>query len=184
MKTLLCTCAACSALSVTLFCLAPPQRGAAEALNTKPETAYVLSETESLNRVRVDIQARYDSTSTTSTTTTTLLKQIPVKPGRPTPPQDALSYEPGSMAELIATAFPANPDLWVRIARCESGLNPNAYNAEGASGLFQIMMPLHADMLLSGESVYDPQVNIRIALSLSRNGVKTGDWDASKACWN
>lgn len=84
---------------------------------------------------------------------------------------------------VISSFFPEDPDLWLRIAECESGLDPNAHNASGASGLMQIMFPLHKDMLLDGESPFDPIVNVRIARSLSKNGTDTSPWDASRSCW-
>lgn len=171
----------CSAL----FLFEPPQQGAAEAATQKDSVSYfkrLASIGQRTNSVDYENKIR-TIRATSTTTTTTTLKQITVKPGRPTPPVESPSYEPGTIEALIAESFPVNPALWIAIARCESGLNPNSYNAEGASGLFQIMMPLHKDMLLPGENIYDPHVNIRIALSLSHGGTQTGDWNSSSGCW-
>lgn len=175
---------------ITLICSAlllfePPQQGAAEAATQKDSVSYFKRLASIGQRTSsVDYENKIRTIRATSTTTTTTtLKQITVKPGRPTPPVESPSYEPGTIEALIAESFPVNPALWIAIARCESGLNPNSYNAEGASGLFQIMMPLHKDMLLPGENIYDPHVNIRIALSLSHGGTQTGDWNSSSGCW-
>lgn len=45
---------------------------------------------------------------------------------------------------------------------CESTANPNAENV-GQIGLFQIAARYHSGRLLPGESLYDPEVNVRIA---------------------
>lgn len=165
-----------SLASILLLLLLPPQpRAVGTALSPQAKSIAYFVELASITTT---------TTTVAPTTTTTTLKKIQVKPGRPTPPADSPSYEPGSIEALIAKSFPSNPALWIAIAKCESGLNPNAYNAEGASGLYQIMLPLHADMLLPGENIYDPNVNIRIALSLSRNGTMTRDWNSSKGCWS
>lgn len=172
-------------LCAFLLLLDPGEQSAAGAAFESPAVGRVVNtnfgSTFSLTQ-ELNIMKHQATTSTTTTTTT--LPRRAVKPGRPVPPADSPSYEAGSISSLITQAFPNNPQLWITIAKCESGLNPNNYNREGASGLFQIMMPLHADMLLPGESIYDPAVNIRIALSLSHGGTTTSDWDASKRCWN
>lgn len=117
------------------------------------------------------------TTTTTSTTTTTTAPTVQTSPYK-------VSYPDNYITEIIRAFFPENPDLWISIAQCESGLNPNAFNSEGASGLFQIMMPLHKDMLASGENIFDPVVNARIARSISRNGTSTIAWVSSKGCWS
>lgn len=172
----------CSAL----FLFEPPSAQADKASATQKDSVSYFKHLASIGQRTnsVDYENKIRTIRATSTTTTTTtLKQITVKPGRPTPPVESPSYEPGTIEALIAESFPVNPALWIAIARCESGLNPNSYNAEGASGLFQIMMPLHKDMLLPGENIYDPHVNIRIALSLSHGGTQTGDWNSSSGCW-
>lgn len=52
----------------------------------------------------------------------------------------------GSVVAMINQVFGANAPAAIRIATCESGLNPNAYNAisiggSHAAGLFQILYP-------------------------------------------
>ena len=55
-----------------------------------------------------------------------------------------------------------------RKIQCESGFDPFAYNPSGASGWFQVMMPLHAYRLRSGEDIFDVYVNARVALEIFR----------------
>ena len=144
-------------------------------------------------KVRIENKNLFDSTTTTTTTTTkpVVLYKKPQKivstttvpaPETNVPVAPVKIYDSGSIEAMIAEAFPENPSLWIEIARCESHLNPRAYNKSGASGIFQIMMPLHSK-LVNG-NVFDPATNIRAARSLSRNGTSTAPWDASKHCWS
>jgi len=65
---------------------------------------------------------------------------------------------------------------------CESTNNPYAYNPSGASGLFQVVMPLHAGKLQPGEDIFDPWVNMRVALALYHES-GWQPWNASRHCW-
>lgn len=58
--------------------------------------------------------------------------------------QQLAYYEPGSIESLICSVFAEDCDRAVRVARCESHLNPAARNASGAAGLFQLLG--HADL--------------------------------------
>ncbi len=75
-------------------------------------------------------------------------------------------------AEAIHAAFdPVGVgDTMVRIAWRESNCQPTARNASGASGLFQLMLPLHADLFTgigySPDQWSDPYVNIAVARHL------------------
>jgi len=78
----------------------------------------------------------------------------------------ALIYRESIAAQL-------DPACMVRIAELESGVNPNARNPSGASGLYQIM-PFH-----KVSNVFDPLTNIRWTMNftkqnhdhLRRNGI-------------
>jgi hypothetical protein len=72
----------------------------------------------------------------------------------PTPPPAARTV---SQADVVAAicSLPWNCDTMVRIASCESGLNPNSYNPAGYYGIFQI-----AGLF---EGWNDPWVNARVA---------------------
>lgn len=125
------------------------------------------------------------TTTTSSTTTVPVVRKsrsTETNPQVSLPSPEQVNYAPESIEAMIAQAFPENPQLWIAIARCESGLRSNAYNPSGASGIFQMMMPMHAK-LVNGDP-FDPATNIRAARSLSRNGTSTGPWDASRHCWS
>jgi hypothetical protein len=62
---------------------------------------------------------------------------------------------------IIRRVFGAAAPAAIAIARCESGLNPHAYNAtSGAAGLFQLV-PIH--WRTQGYDPYDAGTNTRIA---------------------
>lgn len=86
-----------------------------------------------------------------------------------------VSYEPGSIEAIICSVFGDTCGKAIRIATCESGLDPHAYNRSGASGLFQIMMPMHADLFDNPEDVWDPWKNSQVAYNMSSGG---WDWSA------
>lgn len=88
----------------------------------------------------------------------------------------AVSYEPGSIEAIVCSVFGDNCARALRVARCESHLNPAARNPSGASGLFQIMMPLHADLFNRPDDVFDPLENSRAAFSLSSGGTNWRAW--------
>lgn len=71
------------------------------------------------------------------------------------------------LEELICS-YPWPCQQALRIARCESTMNPRAY-AAGNYGLFQINR-IHlsnpAYQLTSVDQLYDPQTNVRIAYDL------------------
>ncbi len=63
------------------------------------------------------------------------------------------------------------------VAFCESRYDPLAYNASGASGVFQLMMPLHASRV-DGD-VFDAETNIAAAFGLWN---ETRDWRHWREC--
>lgn len=92
------------------------------------------------------------------------------------PEAPQVSYDAGSMEAIIADVFGPYAAKAIRIATCESGLNPNARNRSGASGLFQVMMPMHADLFDKPSDVFDPYANTRAAFSLSNGGTSWSAW--------
>lgn len=78
----------------------------------------------------------------------------------PTPTATAVAL---SIPELICKqSWPCDQAL--RVAQCESGMNPDAYNrGSGASGLYQVVPYWHSWRLRAGESLFDATVNIRVA---------------------
>jgi Transglycosylase SLT domain len=89
----------------------------------------------------------------------------------PAPPAAPPAMAPsggGSIQDIILTAFAplgAGAQQWaLRIAKCESGYNPNAVNrSSGASGLFQFMPSTWARLPWAGQSVFNPVANAQAA---------------------
>lgn len=110
----------------------------------------------------------------TTTTTTT------------TPPADAALTNSGAPAgseqEIIsviqqaAAAYGQNPDDMIRVARCESNLNPRAVGGGGAyHGLFQFVPSTFAGTPYGGQDIYDPWANAHAAAWMWSEGRKA-EW--------
>src|SRR5437660_812732 len=74
----------------------------------------------------------------------------------------------GGVQDIVRAAFapygPAAVAWGLRVARCESGFNPRAYNRAGPYyGLFQFAMPTFKATPYGGQDVFDPAVNARAA---------------------
>jgi hypothetical protein len=79
--------------------------------------------------------------------------------------------------DVIRGAFGADADQAIRVAECESGLNPNAYNPSGAMGLFQIMPGTWAGTSEVGASPYNAQANAQAAHQIFvRDGYSWREW--------
>jgi hypothetical protein len=94
-------------------------------------------------------------------------QQAPAPAPQAAPPAMAPSGG-GSIQDIILTAFAplgAGAQQWaLRIAKCESGYNPNAVNrSSGASGLFQFMPSTWAALPWAGQSVFNPVANAQAA---------------------
>jgi hypothetical protein len=88
-------------------------------------------------------------------------------PAPPPPP----SAGGGSIQQIILDAFAplgAGAQQWaLRVAKCESGYNPNAVNrGSGASGLFQFLPSTWASMPQHNQSVFNPVANAQAAAVL------------------
>ena len=88
-------------------------------------------------------------------------------PAPPPPP----SAGGGSIQQIILDAFAplgAGAQNWaLRVAKCESGYNPNAVNrSSGASGLFQFLPSTWASMPQHNQSVFNPVANAQAAAVL------------------
>lgn len=93
---------------------------------------------------------------------------------------DAATYAPGSVESIVCSVFGDTCPRALRIATCESDLDPSAYNRSGASGLFEIMLPLHADVFdahgWSASDWADPFKNATVAYDLSSGGANWSAW--------
>jgi Transglycosylase SLT domain len=89
----------------------------------------------------------------------------------PPPPPPAPGPAGGSIQQIILDAFaPLGPGAqqWaLRVAKCESGYNPNAVNrSSGASGLFQFLPSTWASLPQHNQSVFNPVANAQAAAVL------------------
>ena len=95
----------------------------------------------------------------------------PVAPPAPVPPR--IVYATGPVADIIRAAAArhgVDPNTLLRVAMCESGLNPNSYNARsGASGLFQFKPATYAAH--GGHNIWDPVEQADIAAKMFSQGL-------------
>lgn len=83
----------------------------------------------------------------------------------------------GSVPAIINQVFGAYGPAAVNVARCESGLNPGAYNPSGATGLFQIMPGTWAGTSQAGGSPYNAYANAVAAHEIFvRDGYSWREW--------
>jgi soluble lytic murein transglycosylase-like protein len=84
----------------------------------------------------------------------------------------AANYAPGSVEAIIRAAaarWGVSGDWMVKIARCESGLRPNAYNPRGPYiGLFQFLMSTFRAN--GGTNIWDPTDQANIAAKMLAHG--------------
>ncbi|MFN2462582.1 MAG: transglycosylase SLT domain-containing protein [Candidatus Dormibacteria bacterium] len=82
----------------------------------------------------------------------------------------------GSIADIIrgaAARYGVDPNQLLRVAICESGLNPNAYNPSGASGLFQFKPATFYGH--GGHNIWDPADQADVAARMFSQG-QAGQW--------
>ena len=93
------------------------------------------------------------------------------------PPSDGIRYSQQQVISIIRTAasrFGANGDQMVRVARCESGLNPRAYDPySGSSGLFQFMPGTFYGN--GGRDIWDPTDQSNVAAKMFAQA-QSGAW--------
>ena len=106
----------------------------------------------------------------------------PLPPPTPKPLVSTTSYGSGDIQSIIIAAanrFGVDPNWLLRIAKCESGFNPNAYNPSGASGLFQFMPATFAANSVragfGGASIWDPVASANTAAFMFSIG-QSGQW--------
>jgi uncharacterized protein YraI len=75
-----------------------------------------------------------------------------------------------------ANKYGQNPEAMLAVARCESGLNPNAYNARsGASGLFQFLPGTWRTTPFADHSIFDAWASANAAAWMWSEG-RRGEW--------
>jgi hypothetical protein len=83
----------------------------------------------------------------------------------------------GYSITVIRGVFGPDADQAIRVAECESGLNPAAYNPSGAAGLFQIMPGTWVGTSQRGASRYDAHANAVAAHDIFvRDGHSWREW--------
>ena len=84
----------------------------------------------------------------------------------------------------IAAEEDVDPDLAVRVAKCESNFDPNAKNTNPQGsvdrGLFQINSKFHPEV--TDSQAFDPIFSTRFFCKAFKAG-KLSEWNATKKCW-
>lgn len=112
-----------------------------------------------------------EPTTTTTTTTTTMPPTTTTTTTRPAAPRPQVSASAQSSCQYSARiheVFGPAGDWATAIAWRESRCT-SVQNSEGASGLFQLMLPLHAQLFITTCGTVnwaDPDCNIRTAYAL------------------
>lgn len=108
-----------------------------------------------------------------------------------TPQENPLNAPPKSIEEKIrekAREYKVDPELAVRISKCESGLVITAKNkTSSASGLYQWLDSsfLHYAKIynLPLDKKNDPDVQIELTMKVLKDG-GISNWNESKSCWS
>lgn len=108
-----------------------------------------------------------------TTSTTTNSPDTPMaNPGAPASTEQEII----SIINQAAAAYGQNADDMVRVARCESSLNPRAVGGGGQwHGLFQFVPSTFAGTPYGGQDIYDPWANSHAAAWMWAEGRKS-EW--------
>lgn len=91
---------------------------------------------------------------------------------------------PAETIKRVCIDHGLDPALALRVAKCESGLNPNAKNVnmDGSidRGLFQINSKYHSEV--SPDEAFDAEFSANFFCKQFKIGMLS-DWNASKTCW-
>ena len=103
------------------------------------------------------------------------VRRVGTRPAAPAPAPADIE----SIIRAAAARWGADPTQLLRVAWCESRYNPSAYNASGASGLFQFMPRTWAANSVragySGASAFDPVASANVAAYMFSIG-QAGQW--------
>lgn len=103
------------------------------------------------------------------------VRRVGTKPAAPA----AAPAEIEAIIRAAAARWGADPTQLLRVAWCESRYNPSAFNASGASGLFQFMPRTWAANSVraghSGANVFDPVASANVAAYMFSIG-QAGQW--------
>lgn len=101
----------------------------------------------------------------------------PARVSNPAPAAPAPASS-GSVQSMITSTFGPYAGAALNVARCESGFNPNAYNASsGASGVFQFLHSTWLTTSYAGYSPFNAWANIQAAHQVFvRDGYSWREW--------
>jgi soluble lytic murein transglycosylase-like protein len=84
-----------------------------------------------------------------------------------------------SAAYREGSGIGVDPLLIIAVMAIESRFNPIAQSASGAIGLMQVIPRYHADKVVHGASMLDPQANIRLGARVLKDYIRRGGTDAA-----
>jgi hypothetical protein len=148
------------------------------ALSTKQAeaarvTAALDQQRAAVQAAAADYQSQLDSLDTSAHALLARIKQVDAAIAAASrPPGGGGTYSQQQIISIIRTAaatYGANGDQMVRVAKCESGLNPRAYDPySGASGLFQFMPGTFYGH--GGHDIWDPTDQSNVAAKMFAQG--------------
>jgi len=136
-----------------------------------------------LDRQKTDLDAEYARLVAQAAAAAAARAAVPPPP--PAPPPAAPAAANGDIRAIILAAWAplgsATASWAVRLAQCESGLNPYAVNrSSGAAGLFQFLATTWAGTPWRGQSPFDANANAQAAAWLyAKYGA--GQWSCHPA---
>src|SRR5690606_20687746 len=74
-----------------------------------------------------------------------------------------------------------NPELLIAIIKRESAFRPQVQSSYGAQGLMQVVRRWHRDKLRPSESLFDPEVNIRVGADVLEEYLELANGDLNTA---
>jgi peptidoglycan hydrolase CwlO-like protein len=136
--------------------------------------------TTALQSAAADYHARIDRLSATSLDLLGQINSLNAQIAALTkPPSGGFTKSQQEIIAVIRTAaarYNQDGDRLVRVARCESSLNPRAQSSSGASGLFQFMPGTFYGN--GGHDIWDPTDQSNIAAKMFSQG-RSGDWSCT-----
>ena len=166
-------------------CSAPPapsaHRGASPP-RTSPLHLHPLEPTDEATTTTVAPTTTTEPEPEPATTVVTVAKLPPTTQGATTSvyvlPERARE-DMGDVEWLVRQTFPESPDKAVRIARCESRLNPAAVNGEHV-GVMQVATRVHAGLIArmgyTVADLYGARANLHVARAIYDDAGGWGPW--------
>jgi hypothetical protein len=137
------------------------QAGEATVQAWSEQVNVALAEAERQHKAEAEAKARAEASARAGVAAAAVGVQAPA----PAPP---VNYVSGQVQDIIRRAFApygeAATQWGLRVASCESGFNPRAYNAAGPYyGLFQFALPTFKNTPYGNQDPFDPFYNASAA---------------------